>query len=310
MDGITNVTPPADVQSSCMPEDSADQQFASQVKKRRQRFEEEACASMVPLPLARSEPLQLGRPSVHAPLAHDGGLQQKIPTRARFPHPQNTLLAETEASSPPPHPSRTPAHPQPSLKTPHPTPTTIAEHLSSVRVPSQATSDAVSPTRDAAQHTVLPAVTLDTSLRTMSPPTKETGRPRVTKEHDAATQTVAMPPSSPATLAETLHTEPPPPPSRTPAHPQPSQQHSAPPITGTELTYRFSKWGREHTVQIQSPDNTQFTLRASGALVAQRLNQSLPQANAPSWSVLDVSDEAIAALPRDDQDHEADEEHA
>lgn len=60
---------------------------------------------------------------------------------------------------------------------------------------------------------------------------------------------------------------------------------------GSELTYRFNKWGNEHSVKVQSQsrvDVPQLMLQPSDSLVAQRLGEHLSQTSPPgNWTVLE-----------------------
>lgn len=64
---------------------------------------------------------------------------------------------------------------------------------------------------------------------------------------------------------------------------------------GSEMTFRFSKWGEGHTVKVQSTSSgyaSQLTLRPSDALVAHRLSEHLSiSAPADHWTLLKDDEE-------------------
>ncbi|KVD82927.1 type III secretion system needle length determinant, SpaN/EivJ family [Burkholderia ubonensis] len=56
-------------------------------------------------------------------------------------------------------------------------------------------------------------------------------------------------------------------------------------VPQSALTYRFSRWGGEHAVTVQTPANGVLLLQPSDALVAQRLSEQWQSGNPQQWQL-------------------------
>lgn len=87
--------------------------------------------------------------------------------------------------------------------------------------------------------------------------------------------------------------------------PVPMQTEVVPNVQQGGLTYRFSRWGADHTVSVQGQTGGTLVLQPSDTLVAQQLSDQWQSGNPQKWQL--TPDGGEGRRQRHQQEHEEDE---